>query len=159
MGKRVDDLAARLQKGIDQTLRTLRDLSDEQWQMALYTEPSPWTVRDMVAHLLSSEEGLPRIAKDVAAGGPGAPQEFDYDIYNAEEQTRLEGIPPQKLLMRMADAREATIAWVSELDEAVLDRTGHHPALGEVPVGTLINVIHGHQLMHMRDLKALLRST
>ena len=72
MGKRVDNLTARLQKGIDQTLKTLHDLSDEQWQMAFYTEPSPWTVRDMVAHLLSSEEGLPRIAKDVAAGGPAA---------------------------------------------------------------------------------------
>jgi hypothetical protein len=159
MGKRVDNLAARLQKGIDQILRTLHGLSDEQWQWVIYEEPTPWRVRDMVAHLFSSEEGLPRIAQDVASGGPGAPQEFDYDIYNAEEQARLEGIPPQELLAGLSDAREATIAWVSALDEAVLDRTGHHPALGEVTVETLINAIHGHQLMHMRDLRMLLRST
>ncbi|MBN1813132.1 MAG: DinB family protein [Anaerolineae bacterium] len=159
MGERVDNLVARLRKGSNKALETLRGLSDEQWQTALYTEPSPWTVRDMVAHLLSSEEGLPRIAQDVAAGGPGAPQGFDYDAYNAEEQARLEGVPPKKLLANLAEAREATIAWVSELDEAILDRTGHHPALAEVTLETLINVIHGHQLMHMRDLKALLRLT
>lgn len=159
MNNRITILVNRLRKGIDKTLGTLRSLSQEQWQWVLYEEPNPWTVRDMVAHLLSSEEGLPRIAKDVAAGGPGAPQEFDYDIYNAEEQARFAGIPPQKLLAGLAETREATITWVSELDEAVLDRMGHHPALGEAPVETLINVIHGHQLMHMRDLKALLRST
>jgi hypothetical protein len=159
MNDRVNSLVNRLRRGIDRTLGTLRGLSDDQWQTALYTEPSPWTVRDMVAHLLSSEEVLPRTAQDVAAGGPGAPQGFDYDAYNAEEQARLEGTPPEKLLGNLADARQATITWVSELDEAVLDRTGHHPALGKITLETLINVIHGHQLMHMRDLKALLRSS
>ena len=104
-------------------------------------------------------EGLARIAQDVAAGGPGAPDGFDdYDHYNAEEQRRLVGIPVERLLADLATTREATVAWVSELDEADLDRVGHHPALGQVPLETLVNVIHGHQLIHMRDLKALLRS-
>jgi hypothetical protein len=31
---------------------------------------------------------------------------------------------------------------------------GHHPALGQVTLEALINVIHAHQLMHMRDLSA-----
>lgn len=159
MGKRVDNLVMRLHKGSEKTLETLRNLSNAQWQMVLYEEPYPWTVRDMVAHLLSSEEGLPRIAKDVAEGGPGAPQGFDYNAYNAEEQARLEEIPPKDLLAGLADNRKSTITWVSGLEETVLDRTGHHPALGESTVETLINVIHGHQLMHMRDLKALLRSS
>jgi hypothetical protein len=80
MAERVDNLVARLRKGIGKTLETLRSLSDEQWQTILYEEPCPWTVRDMLAHLLSTEEGLTRIAQNVAAGGPGAPQGFDYSI-------------------------------------------------------------------------------
>jgi len=103
----------------------------------------------MAAHLLSAEKGLRRVAQDVAAGGPGAPEGFDYDAHNAEEQVRLAGL---------ADAREATIAWVLGLDEDVLERTGYHPALGEVTLEALINAFHGHQLMHLRDLQALLRS-
>jgi hypothetical protein len=158
MGERVDSLVIRLRGGGNKTLETLRSLSGAQWQMVLYEEPYPWTVRDMAAHLLSAEKGLRRVAQNIASGGPGAPQGFDYDAHNAEEQVRLAGIPPKKLLVSLADAREATIAWVSELDEAVLDRMGHHPALGEVTLEALINAFHGHQLMHIRDLKALLRS-
>jgi hypothetical protein len=158
MSKRVDNLVTRLRKGDDKTLETLQSLSGTQWQSVLYEEPYPWTVRDMAAHFLSTEKGLRRVAQNIAGGGPGAPQGFDYDAHNAEEQVRLAGIPPKRLLVSLADARAATIAWVSELDEAVLDRTGHHPALGEITLETLINVIHGHQLMHLRDLRALLRS-
>jgi hypothetical protein len=158
MGKRVDNLVTRLHRGSEKTLETLRSLSDAQWQRALYEEPYPWTARDMAAHLLSAERGLRRVAKNIAAGGSGAPQGFDYDAHNAEEYVRLAGIPAKKLLVSLADARAATIAWVSELDEADLGRTGHHPALGEVTLEALINAIHGHQLMHLRDLKALLRS-
>jgi hypothetical protein len=83
---------------------------------------------------------------------------FDYDDFNAEEQVRLAGIPPEKLLSNLADAREATITWVATLDDAELDRMGYHPALGKVTLEALINAIHGHQLMHMRDLQALSRS-
>jgi hypothetical protein len=158
MGKRVDNLVKRLHKGSDKTLETLRSLSGAQWQMVLYEEPYPWTVRDLAAHLLSAEKGLRRIAKNVAAGGPGAPPGFDYNAHNAEEQVRMADLSPKKLLAGLTDARQATIDWVSELDEAVLDRTGHHPALGEITLEALVNAFHGHQLMHLRDLKALLRS-
>jgi hypothetical protein len=158
MDKRVNSLVNRLRKGGDKTLETLRSLSGAQWQSVLYEEPYPWTVRDMTAHLLSAEKGLRRIAQNVAGGGPGAPQGFDYDSHNAEELVRLASMSPKKLLAGLADAREATIAWVSELDEAVLDRRGHHPALGEVTLEAIVNAFHGHQLMHIRDLKALLRS-
>ncbi|MBN1977446.1 MAG: hypothetical protein JW918_08590 [Anaerolineae bacterium] len=89
MGERVDNLVMRLHKGGDKTPETLRSLSGAQWQMVLYEEPYPWTVHDMAAHLLSAEKGLRRIAKSVAAGGPGAPQGFDYNAHNAEEQVRL----------------------------------------------------------------------
>jgi hypothetical protein len=160
MGKRVDKLAKRLHGGASSTMALLKGLGNTQWQEILYEEPYPWTVRDMLAHLLSAEEGLARIAQDVAAGGSGAPEGFeDYDHYNAQEQGRLAGIPVERLLSALAATREATIEWVATLDDTDLDREGHHPALGEVSLETLINAIHGHQLMHVRDLQALLRST
>lgn len=160
MSKRVEKLAARLRTGGESTMRLLKGLSETQWQTVLYEEPYPWTVRDMLAHLLSTEEGLARLAQDVAAGGSGAPEDFgDYDHFNAEEQERLAGTPVSKLLADLAAARAATVEWVTVLEDATLDREGRHPALGQVPLDTLINIIHGHQLIHVRDLKALLRST
>jgi len=156
MGNRVDDLVARLTKGAGKTTQILGGLSDDQWQMALYTEPLAWTVRDLAAHFLSAEVALLRVMQDVASGGPGAPEDFNYDAFNSDEQIRLAGLPPRRLLADLAEARAATIAWVSNLDEADLDRHGRHPALGEITLETFINAIYGHQLMHMRDLQRLL---
>jgi uncharacterized damage-inducible protein DinB len=157
MGERIDELVARLRKGIRKTAEIFSGLNDEQWRKVLYTEPPTWTVRDLLAHFLSAEEGLLRIMQNVAAGGPGAPEDFDYNAYNADEQARLAGIAPQTLLTDLAVARETTIAWVTGLDEADLERTGRHPALGEVTLEVFINGIYGHQLMHMRDLQTLLQ--
>jgi hypothetical protein len=159
MSKRADRLITRLSKGGRKTAEAFGNLSDEQWQTLLYEEPSIWTARDLLAHFLSAEEGLLRMAQDIAAGGEGAPKGFDYDEYNASEQTRLAGTEPDKLLADLAAARQATVAWVMELDEDALDRKGHHPALGEITLEDMINAMYGHQLMHMRDLRPLLRTT
>ena len=156
MGNRVDDLVARLTKGAGKTAQILGGLSDGQWQTALYAEPLAWTVRDLAAHFLSAEVALLRVMQDIASGGPGAPENFNYDAFNSDEQMRLAGLPPRCVLADLAEARAATIAWISKLDESDLDRHGRHPALGDITLEFFINAIYGHQLMHMRDLQRLL---
>ena len=157
MGKRIDELVARLSKGGHKTGEILGGLTDEQWSQVLYEGPPTWTVRDLLAHFLSAEEGLLHIMQDVATGGPGAPEDFDYNAYNADEQVRLAGVPPHQLLADLAAAREVTIAWAAGLAEADLERTGRHPALGEITLEVFLNAVYGHQLMHVRDLQARLR--
>jgi len=156
MSTRIERLLARLRKGIDKTKAVFGSISPAQWDAVLYEEPYPWTVRDLLAHFLSAEKGLLRLAQDIAAGGPGAPEGFDYDGFNAAEQKRLAGIPPQRLLADLIAARQQTIEWVAGLSEADLDKVGRHPALGEIDLETFINAIYGHQLLHMRDLMAAL---
>ena len=155
MSERVNELVSRLRKGATKTMEILSSLTDDQRKTVLYEEPYPWTVRDLSAHFLSSEVGLLRIMQDIAANGPGAPEGFNYNEFNAQEQARLAGLPPRQLLADLATAREATIAWVAGLSDADLDRVGHHPALGQINLETFITAIYGHQLMHMRDLLRL----
>jgi len=155
MGKRVDDLVARLGKGARKTVEIFGSLSEDQWNALIYESPSRWTLRDLLAHFLSAEVGLLRIAQDIASGGPGAPEGFDYNEFNAQEQVRLAGLPPATMLSDLANSRAATIAWLSGLDDADLDRTGRHPALGVINLETFINAFYGHQLLHMRDLPRL----
>jgi hypothetical protein len=152
MSERIDRLVARLEKGIEKTMAIFNAISPAQWEAVLYEEPYPWTVRDLLAHFVSAEEGLLQAAQDIAAGGPGAPEGFDYEGYNAAEQKRLAGLSPEKLLADLAAARQRTIEWVRSLQEEDLDRVGRHPALGEIDLETFINAIYGHQLLHMRDL-------
>ena len=77
MSARTDQLVARLEKGQRKTEQLFGDLTPAQWETVVYEEPYPWTMRDLLAHFLSAEEGLRRIAQDIAAGGPGAPEELD----------------------------------------------------------------------------------
>lgn len=83
MDKRVNELVTRLRKGAHKMEEILGRLNDDQWKMVLYEGPPVWTARDLLAHFLSAEEGLLRVAQDIAAGGPGAPEGFDYDEYNS----------------------------------------------------------------------------
>jgi hypothetical protein len=154
---RADALAARLEKGRQKTFEIFDALTPEQWQETLYTDPT-WQVRHLLAHFVSAEDQLLALAQDVAAGGPGAPLDFDYNRFNAGEQSRLEGLSLPELRDMLDQARGRTIAWVRTLDASQLERTGHHPVLGQVNVETLILSIYGHQLLHIRELSRLLGS-
>lgn len=156
MSDRLHKLLARLRKGIVRSEQIFEGVHGEAWELVVYEEPYPWTVRDLLAHLVSAEEGLLRLAQDVANGGAGSPEEFDYQAFNAAEQRRLAEVSAAQLLSELRAGREETILWVEGLEEALLDRVGRHPALGEITVETFIEAIYGHQLMHMRDLMAIL---
>jgi hypothetical protein len=152
---RAEALAAKLEKGRQKTFEIFNALTPEQWLLPLYHDPT-WQVRSLLAHFGSSEKQLLALAQDVAAGGPGASPDFDYDRFNAEEQTRLEGLSPQSLMDTLEMERQRTIKWVRTLDADQLDKVGWHPVLGNVNVETLIMSIYGHQLIHMRELSRLL---
>lgn len=50
------------------------------------------------------------------------------------------------------EARDSTLEWINNLVEGLLDRKGNHPALGEVTLEQMLSAIHGHILLHMREL-------
>ncbi len=156
MSERIDELVVRLRRGILKSREIFESLDAAAWDLVVYENPYPWTVRDLLAHFLSAEQGLLRLAQDVAAGGDGAPEGFDYQAFNASEQQRLASVPRGELLTDLVAARQRTISWVEGLADEALDRVGRHPALGEITVETFINAVYGHQLMHVRDLKRVL---
>lgn len=153
---RVDTLFTRLEKGHRKTLETLSQLTPEEWQQTIYHEQD-WTVQDLLAHFVATENYLRDVAQNVAVGGPSAPRDFDLDTVNEEARERLADRSPQRLLADLDQARRHTLQWVRTLDEAQLDNTGRHPGLGEVNLETMILSLYGHQLLHMRDLQARMK--
>ncbi len=150
---RVEALIVKLDRGGRKTLQALGALAPEGWGAVVYREPHAWDVRDLLAHVLSTEQGLLHLAQDVAAGGAGAPEGLDHDVFNADEQQRLKGLTPQQLLAALDAARHATLAWVGTLDDAQLDHVGRHPGLGQVTLEAILLSMHGHQLLHLRDVQ------
>ncbi len=154
---RVRALVGKLEKGREKTNAILGALTPAQWQQIVYEGPPAWTARDLLAHFASAEQSLLALAKNVAEGGSGLPEGFDFDAFNAQEQARLREHSPRELLAMLDAARQATLDWTRTLDEEHLDRVGRHPVLGDVSLETMLVAIYGHQLLHMRELQAQLK--
>ena len=150
--KRIEKLIARLERGLNKSNKILDILDHEGWQEPVEGESDGWTVKDLVAHFIVSEEHLLMIAKDISAGGEGVSEDIDIDAFNEEQFARQPDRTPDELQALLGDVRETTIAWVTEQDDETLDLVGRHPTLGESSVETIIFSIYAHQLLHMREV-------
>jgi hypothetical protein len=149
---RIQDLVKKLERNKALVLRTFAKVQPDGWSRPVNAKPAAWTLRDLLAHFVSSERMLLKLSMEIAGGGPGAPEGFDYDAFNGEEQEKYRSHSPENLLRMFGEARDSTLEWVSSLVEGVLDRKGSHPALGEVTLEENLSAIHGHILLHMREL-------
>ena len=150
--KRIGKLIARLERGLNKSNEILDALDHVCWQEPVEGESDGWTVMDLVVHFIVSEEHLLMIAKDIAAGGEGAPEDIDIDAFNKDQIGRQPDRTPDELQVLLGDVREMTIAWVVVQDDETLDCVGRHPTLGDSSVETIIFSIYAHQLLHMREL-------
>ena len=150
--KRIEKLIARLERGLNKSNEILDALDHDGWKEPVEGESDGWTVKDLVAHFIVSEEHLLMIAKDIAAGGGGAPEDIDIDAFNEDQLARQPDRTPDELRVLLGNVRETTITWAVEQDDEALDRVGWHPTLGDSSVETILFSIYGHQLLHMREL-------
>ena len=153
------NLAAKLKTEGEKLSGFFAGLTPEQWSAEVYTEGSVWTIRSILAHLMTAERAFIRLFEDIRQGGPGASEDFSIDRYNARQQEKTHDLSVDELLSGFRDAREKMIAWVSALPDEDLDRTGRHPFLGVTTLREMIKMIYIHNQTHYRDIrKALLHS-
>ncbi|MCX6033056.1 MAG: maleylpyruvate isomerase N-terminal domain-containing protein [Chloroflexi bacterium] len=156
MSQRTDTLAARLRDEDAALAAFFAAFLPEQWRTPIYTEGTPWTSHDVLAHLVSAERGLTRMIEDVVGGGSGVAADFDYDAFNAVEVAALAGRSPSDLLADFRVARADLIALVEQLADTDLDHHGRHPALGDVTLEAYIKAVYQHAKIHVRDVKRCL---
>jgi hypothetical protein len=140
--KRIRNLQRKLARNRNLVERSFAGIGDGGWSRTVYETPRTWTVRDV--------RGL---AENIAAGGKGAPDGFDYNEFNRAEQDAYRSYAPQELLGMFRTARDRTVEWTGGLQDGQLDRKGNHPAWGELSVEGVLTAIHGHTLMHLKELK------
>jgi hypothetical protein len=151
------ELADKLQSEGDKMLSIFSGLPEEQWSHEVYTEGTTWTIRDMLAHFVTSERGLLRLFEKIRQGDPGAADDFSIDRYNAAMQDRTRELTPQELLDQYRQVRAQAIEWVSGLSEDELDVEGRHPFLGQTVIREMIKMLYIHDLSHIRDMKKALK--
>jgi hypothetical protein len=149
-------LVERLKTEGEKTAAFFSSLTDDQWKLAVYTEGETWTVRDMLAHFVTTERELLTLFIDVHNGGAGASENFDIDGFNASQQKITRALSPGELLEHFSVVRAEMMAFVSGLSESDLEKQGRHPRLGITTLAGMIKLIYRHNQVHRRDLRQIL---
>jgi hypothetical protein len=131
-------------------------LRDEQWAIDVYTEDNVWTVRDIFAHLVTSERAFVKLFESIRQGGVGVTDDFVIDRYNARQQEKTKEVGVQELLQRFKSVREDMVGWVSNIGDSDLEKTGRHPFLGQTTLREMIKMVYLHNQIHYRDIKKVL---
>ena len=132
-------------------------LTDAHWQADVYTEGTTWSVRNVLAHFVTSERGLVKLFEEIRKGGAGIADDFSIDRYNARQQEKTQELTPQELLEQYKSVRADSVTWVRGLQESDLEITGRHPFLGPTTIREMIKMLYLHNQMHYRDLKKALK--
>jgi len=155
----ITELAEKLRSEGDKIVSIFSGLSDAQWNHEVYTEGTTWTIRNVLAHFVTSERGLLKLFERIRQGGEGSPDDFSIDRYNAAMQERTKEATPHELLEQYKEVRDSAVAWVSGLKESELEITGRHPFLGHTTIRDMIKMLYIHNLNHYRDMRKAFKET
>jgi uncharacterized damage-inducible protein DinB len=151
------DLAAKLQSEGERLLAFFGALGQGQWEAEVYTDGAVWTVRNTLAHLMTSERAFTILFEQIRQGGSGVTEDFAIDRYNASQQRKTMDLRASDLLQSFRQARAAMVTWVSGLAEEDLEKRGRHPFLGVTSLREMLKMVYIHNQVHYRDVRRALK--
>jgi len=151
------ELADKLTNEGNKFVEFFSGLTEAQWQTEVYTEGELWTIRNILAHFVTSERGLVKLFEQIRQGGAGSADDFSIDRYNAAQQARTKKLTPAELLEQYKEIRANSVVWVSGLKDDELEIKGRHPFLGETILREMVKMLYIHNQTHYRDLKKVLK--
>ncbi|MBC2736475.1 MAG: DinB family protein [Desulfobacteraceae bacterium] len=153
MTTRQTNIIAILRSSTDETVQLYAELSPEQLQTPVYSEEVQWTVRQVLAHLITIEKTMHWLFRNILDGGPGSPDDFDVARFNRTQPQKLDHLSLQQLLQRFKTVREETIAIVAGMADADFDRKGWHVFLGHDRLERFIRWAYEHARLHEDDIR------
>jgi hypothetical protein len=152
-----NDLADKLTSEGEKFYSLFAGLTDDQWNMEVYTEGATWTIRNVLAHFVTSERGLVKLFERIRVGGEGVPEDFSIDYYNARQQEKAKDLSAQELLEQYKEVRSDTVAWTQSISDDDLEKQGRHPYLGVTKIREMLKTLYVHNQLHYRDMKKVLK--
>ncbi|MFO7661318.1 MAG: DinB family protein [Chloroflexota bacterium] len=153
----VSEKAAGIKEKLSDTREELIDLAgeltDDQWNLAVFGEDSDWQVIDIVRHVADSERGMTNLMKQIKEGRDGVPPDFDIDRWNRRAVSKLQHKSPQELLEWMNENRMELISFIDTLDEDDWDKKGRHASLRIMSIEEICHLIADHEHMHLLGVR------
>ena len=153
----INELADKLKSEGEKFFALFAGLTDAQWRAKVYTEGETWTIRNVLAHFVTSERGLVQLFERIRLTGEGAADDFSIDRYNTSQQQKTKDSSPQELLEQYQAVRADSVAWTLSLSVADLEKQGRHPFLGKTTLREMIKMLYLHNQIHYRDIKKVLK--
>lgn len=157
MADRLTGILARLKNNEEEIITFFKGLNSEQLELTVYPDDPGWTVRQILAHFITIEGSMQRLFKDILAGGPGSPENFDVDRFNRSQPQKLDGLTMDELLERFRSVRGRTIEIVKGMNETDLDREGRHAFHGHGRLERFIIWAYEHARLHLDDVRGMLQ--
>jgi len=158
MPGRQELILKRLQEEGHKVITYFRSLTDGAYTQQVYITGPEWRVRDILAHFVSAERTFAFYGRDILAGGPGAPEDFVIDEFNATQVAGLKDAPPADLIRQFESARAEVVEMVRGMADPDFDRIGRHPWFGRVPLEQMLKLIYRHNMLHERDTRRALET-
>jgi hypothetical protein len=157
MEKRLDGIIAELKNNEEEIITFFKGLNPEQLAMTVYPDDPGWSVQQMLAHLITIEGPMQWLFKDLLAGGPGSPADFDLDRFNRTQPRKLDGLSLDELCDKFRSVRRKTIAIVEGMEVKDLDREGRHAFHGHGKLERFIVWAYEHARLHLDDIRKILQ--
>ncbi|HKM91457.1 MAG TPA: DinB family protein [Candidatus Acidoferrales bacterium] len=132
--------------------RAMRGASRQ--RLARRPAPGKWSVNEILAHLAEAEIVIGYRIRSIA-GAPGTPiQAYDQDAWAAAGNYAARDAKKSLALFRAV--REANLEWLRRLRPEQWKHYGMHAERGEESIETIVSMMAGHDLNHLKQVEALL---
>jgi uncharacterized damage-inducible protein DinB len=142
------DVVETLRSQLEQSLKTLRSLSEEQ-ALARYA-PGKWSIKEVIGHMIDSERVFGHrafhIARNDATPLPGFEQDDYVNAGNFDDRSLSD------LIEEFEQVRRATLCMLRSLTEEAWLRRGVANET-EVSVRALAYIMAGHEAHHMQIIR------
>jgi hypothetical protein len=149
-------LADKLRSEGEKIASYFESLTDEQWATEIYTEDTIWTIRNILAHLVTSEQAFLKLFESIRLNGAGVANDFVIDRYNALQQEKTKELGSLEMLKLFRAVRGEMVIWVLGIGGSDLEKKGRHPFLGQTTLREMIKMVYLHNQIHYRDIKKVL---
>ena len=153
MDNRRDGIIAELRNNEEEIIIFYKGLNSEQLGMMIYPEDPGWTIRQVMAHFITIERSMQWLFKDILAGGPGSPEDFNVDRFNLTQPKKLDGLSLDELFAKFRSVRRDTIALVEGMEDKDLDREGRHAFHGHGKLERFVVWAYEHTRLHLDDIR------
>ena len=157
MTVRRTDIIAELEKNLKDSITFFRSLSPDELGIQVYQDGAKWTVQQVLAHFVTIERTMQWLFKDILAGGPGSPEDFDVERFNRSQPKKLDGLDIDELIAQFKSVREDTISIIDTMSDADFDREGRHAFHGHGKLERFIRWTYEHVQIHLDDIHNTIR--